>query len=160
MNNVDLIKAKIVKRQFFIDNATDLHTNSIVFTNGCFDILHFGHANYLAQARNLADILVVGLNSDASVKRLKGDNRPINSELQRAFLLASFFFVDYVTVFDEDTPKQLIEIVKPDILVKGGDYKLDDIVGADFVLANGGKVSTIPFVEGFSTTNIINKINI
>lgn len=160
MNNVDLIKSKIVKRQFFIDNATDLHTNSIVFTNGCFDILHLGHANYLAQARNLADILVVGLNSDASVKRLKGDNRPINSELQRAFLLASFFFVDYVTVFDEDTPKQLIEIVKPDILVKGGDYKLDDIVGADFVLANGGKVSTIPFVEGFSTTNIINKINI
>lgn len=159
MNNVDLIKAKIVDRRFLVDNFSSLHSKSIVFTNGCFDILHFGHAYYLAKAKNLADILVIGLNSDASVKRLKGENRPINSELQRAFLLASFSFVDYVTIFDEDTPKQLIEIVKPDILVKGGDYKIDNIVGADFVLANGGKVTTIPFVEGLSTTNIINKIN-
>lgn len=159
MNNVDLIKAKIVDRRFLVDNFSSLHSKSIVFTNGCFDILHFGHAYYLAKAKNLADILVIGLNSDASVKRLKGENRPINSELQRAFLLASFSFVDYVTIFDDDTPKQLIEIVKPDILVKGGDYKIDNIVGADFVLANGGKVTTIPFVEGLSTTNIINKIN-
>ena len=127
----------------------------IVFTNGCFDVLHRGHVTYLAQARDLGDCLVVGLNSDASVKRLKGENRPINSESDRALVLAALSFVDHIILFEEDTPKNLIEQVQPDILVKGGDYQIENIVGADFVLKNGGKVLTIPFVDGYSSTKII-----
>ncbi len=130
----------------------------VVFTNGCFDILHRGHATYLAQARTLGDLLVVGLNTDASVQRLKGPSRPINHQYDRAFLLASLACVDFVILFDEDTPEQLIHTVCPDILVKGGDYTLDTIVGADFVLQNGGTVTTIPFVDGYSTTSTLNKI--
>ena len=127
----------------------------VVFTNGCFDVLHRGHASYLAQARDLGDCLVVGLNSDASVKRLKGENRPINNENDRAFLLASLQSVDYILLFEEDTPENLIMQVKPDLLVKGGDYQIVNIVGADFVLKNGGQVRTIPFVDGYSSTKII-----
>ena len=127
----------------------------VVFTNGCFDVLHRGHVTYLAQARDLGDCLVVGLNSDASVKRLKGDNRPINNENDRAYVLAALSSIDYIILFEEDTPKNLIEQVKPDILVKGGDYQIDNIVGADFVLKNGGQVLTIPFVDGYSSTKII-----
>ena len=127
----------------------------IVFTNGCFDVLHRGHVTYLAQARDLGDCLVVGLNSDASVKRLKGENRPVNGESDRAIVLAALSFVDYIILFEEDTPKNLIEQVKPDILVKGGDYQIENIVGADFVTENGGKVLTIPFVDGYSSTKII-----
>ena len=127
----------------------------VVFTNGCFDVLHLGHVTYLAQSRDLGDCLVVGLNNDASVKRLKGESRPINSENDRALLLAALSFVDYIIIFEEDTPKNLIEQVKPDILVKGGDYQIDNIVGADFVLKNGGQVLTIPFVDGYSSTKII-----
>lgn len=130
----------------------------VVFTNGCFDILHRGHATYLAQARELGDLLVVGLNTDASVQRLKGPSRPINNQYDRAFLLASLACVDFVILFDDDTPEQLIHTVCPDILVKGGDYTLDTIVGADFVLQNGGTVTTIPFVDGYSTTSTLNKI--
>ena len=130
----------------------------VVFTNGCFDILHRGHATYLAQARTLGDLLVVGLNTDDSVQRLKGPSRPINNQYDRAFLLASLACVDFVILFDEDTPEQLIHTVCPDILVKGGDYTLDTIVGADFVLQNGGTVTTIPFVDGYSTTSTLNKI--
>ena len=130
----------------------------VVFTNGCFDILHRGHATYLAQARELGDLLVVGLNTDASVQRLKGPSRPINNQYDRAFLLASLACVDFVILFDEDTPEQLIHTVRPDVLVKGGDYTLDTIVGADFVLQNGGIVTTIPFVDGYSTTSTLNKI--
>jgi D-beta-D-heptose 7-phosphate kinase/D-beta-D-heptose 1-phosphate adenosyltransferase len=130
----------------------------VVFTNGCFDIMHRGHATYLAQARTLGDLLVVGLNTDASVQRLKGPSRPINHQYDRAFLLASLACVDFVILFDEDTPEQLIHTVCPDILVKGGDYTLDTIVGADFVLQNGGTVTTIPFVDGYSTTSTLNKI--
>ena len=129
---------------------------NVVFTNGCFDVLHRGHVTYLAAARDLGDCLVVGLNSDASVKRLKGENRPINNENDRALVLAALSFIDYIILFEEDTPKNLIEQVKPDILVKGGDYKIEDIVGADFVQKNGGKVLTIPFVDGYSSTKIIN----
>ena len=127
----------------------------VVFTNGCFDVLHRGHVTYLAAARDLGDCLVVGLNSDASVKRLKGENRPINNENNRALVLAALSFIDYIIIFEEDTPKNLIEQVKPDILVKGGDYKIEDIVGADFVQKNGGQVLTIPFVDGYSSTKII-----
>lgn len=151
---------KIVSQDFFEKNALNLHQQKIVFTNGCFDVLHFGHVYYLQQARQLGDLLVVGLNSDASVKRLKGDSRPINGEKERAYVLAALAFVDYVVVFEEDTPEKIIKKVKPDVLVKGGDYEISNIVGADFVQQNGGIVTTIPFVEGFSSTQIIEKLNI
>ena len=131
----------------------------VVFTNGCFDILHRGHATYLAQARELGDLLVVGLNTDASVRRLKGPSRPVNNEDDRAFLIASLACVDFVILFDEDTPAELIRRVQPDVLVKGGDYTLDNIVGADFVLQNGGTVTTIPFVDGYSTSLTLQKIS-
>lgn len=153
------IEQKIVGRDFFQENALKLHQRKIVFTNGCFDVLHFGHVHYLLQAKELGDILVVGLNSDDSVRRLKGPTRPINGEKERAFVLASLACVDYVIVFEEDTPKELIETVRPDVLVKGGDYDITTIVGADFVQRNGGTVTTIPFVEGFSSTRIIEQLN-
>lgn len=130
----------------------------IAFTNGCFDILHAGHIHSLMQAASFADILIVGLNSDASTKRLKGDNRPVNNEDNRGLLLASLAFVDAVVLFDEDTPFELITTVMPDVLVKGGDYTVDTIVGAKEVIANGGKVEIIPLVEGLSTTSLIQKI--
>ena len=132
--------------------------DKIVFTNGCFDILHFGHLHYLADARDLGDRLVVGLNSAASVRRLKGSNRPINDELTRTHLLAALTVVDAVVVFEEDTPIELIQLVQPDILVKGGDWRPEQIVGSDLVLAWGGQVLSLPFVEGYSTTNIEQKI--
>ena len=152
------MEQKIVSRSFFVENAVKLHRQKIVFTNGCFDVLHFGHVHYLLQAKELGDILVVGLNSDDSVRRLKGPSRPINGENERAFVLAALACVDYVVVFEEDTPKELIETVRPDVLVKGGDYALDQIVGADFVTKNGGTVTTLPFVEGFSSTRIIEQL--
>lgn len=155
--NLD-IEQKIVSRTFFVENAVKLHQQKIVFTNGCFDVLHFGHVHYLLQAKALGDILVVGLNSDDSVRRLKGPSRPINGEKERAFVLAALACVDYVVVFEEDTPKELIETVRPDVLVKGGDYALNQIVGADFVTQNGGSVTTLPFVEGFSSTRIIEQL--
>ncbi len=130
----------------------------IVFTNGCFDLLHYGHLHYLAQARDLADRLVVGLNSAASVRRLKGATRPINDELTRTHLLAALEMVDAVIVFEEDTPLLLIELVQPDFLVKGGDWRAEQIVGSAGVLANGGQVRSLPFVTGYSTTNIEQKI--
>ena len=130
----------------------------VVFTNGCFDLLHYGHLHYLAQARDLADRLVVGLNSAASVSRLKGSHRPINDELTRTHLLAALQMIDAVVVFEEDTPLELIKIVQPEILVKGGDWKPEQIVGSDLVLARGGQVLSLPFVTGYSTTNIEQKI--
>ena len=130
----------------------------IVFTNGCFDLLHYGHLHYLAQARDLADRLVVGLNSADSVRRLKGQHRPINDELTRTHLLASLQMIDAVVVFEADTPLELIKIVQPEILVKGGDWKPEQIVGSDLVLARGGQVLSLPFVAGYSTTNIEQKI--
>ncbi len=153
------IEEKIVPWAFFKENDVKLHHQKIVFTNGCFDVLHFGHVQYLLEAKKLGDLLVVGLNSDASVRRLKGESRPINGEQERAFVLAALAFVDYVVVFEEDTPKELIEVVKPDVLVKGGDYQIENIVGADFVIQNGGTVTTIPFVEGFSSTHILEQLN-
>ena len=130
----------------------------IVFTNGCFDLVHQGHIDYLSKARDLGNILIIGLNTDNSVSRLKGSHRPINDERSRALILASFLFVDAVILFDEDTPYELIKKVQPDILVKGSDYKAEDIVGYDIVTAKGGKVETLDFLPGFSTSGIEKKI--
>ena len=130
----------------------------IVFTNGCFDILHVGHITYLRKAKRLGDILVIGVNSDDSVRRLKGESRPINTCKDRMTILSSLDFVDYVVEFKEDTPAELIEKIIPDVLVKGGDYKVEEIAGADFVIANGGEVKIIDFVPGKSTTGIVEKM--
>lgn len=130
----------------------------IVFTNGCFDLLHYGHIQYLKKAKALGDLLVLGLNSDTSVRKLKGRGRPLVPEKERAEILAALETVDYVTIFSEETPAKLIRQVKPDILVKGSDYSLDEIVGRDFVQSSGGKVVTIPLVKGKSTTGLIRKI--
>lgn len=132
--------------------------NKVVFTNGCFDLVHLGHVDYLQKARNLGDKLVVALNTDASVSRIKGPNRPISTENSRARVMAAFEFVDAVVLFDEPTPKEVIEALCPDILTKGADYSIENIVGADFVQRNGGEVKTISFVEGFSTSSLIEKI--
>jgi len=131
----------------------------IVFTNGCFDILHLGHVTYLQKAKQLGDILIVGVNSDDSVRRLKGPSRPVNSEYDRAMVLSALKSVDYTVLFENDTPLELIQLIEPSILVKGGDYTIDTIVGATEVLANGGEVVTIDFVEGKSTTSIIKKLS-
>lgn len=130
----------------------------IVFTNGVFDLVHLGHVDYLEKARGLGDKMIVALNSDASVKRLKGDDRPISDEMARLRVMAAFEFVDATLLFDEDTPHQLISLIKPDILVKGKDYEISNIAGADIVLENGGTVETIEIVEGYSTTSMIDKI--
>lgn len=130
----------------------------IVFTNGCFDILHRGHVTYLAEAKKLGDLLVIGLNSDASVKRLKGPERPINNERDRQYVMSQLKSVDFVEIFTEDTPLSLILKVAPKVLVKGGDWKIDQIVGAKEVIAAGGEVFSLNFVNGYSTTSIIEKI--
>lgn len=138
--------------------AWRVNGKTIAFTNGCFDILHEGHIFSFEQAAATADYLVVGLNSDASVQRLKGPERPINKEASRALLISQLALVDAVVLFGEDTPLELIQALSPDVLVKGGDYRMDQIVGADFVMANGGQVIINPFVAGFSTTGLIDKI--
>lgn len=130
----------------------------VVFTNGCFDIIHLGHIDYLAEAAGLGNILVIGMNTDNSTRRLKGPTRPINDENSRAMILASFSFVDAVVLFDEETPYNLIKTVQPDILVKGADYKPEDIVGYDIVMAKGGKVETLEYLKGYSTSLIEKKI--
>ena len=130
----------------------------IVFTNGCFDLLHVGHIRYLAQAKKLGDFLIIGLNSDSSVKELKGEDRPINSFEDRATLLSAIESVDLVIMFEEQTPENLIKDIVPDILVKGGDYNIEDIVGYQTVMQNGGQVKTLSFYDGYSSTNYINKI--
>ncbi len=130
----------------------------IVFTNGCFDIIHAGHILYLEEARSLGDVLVIGLNSDKSVKRLKGKDRPINSVEDRALVLSALSMVDYIVVFEEDTPYKLIKNIKPDILVKGGDWSVEDIIGADIVLATGGVVKSLSYKEGRSSSEIISKM--
>lgn len=135
-----------------------LRDEKIVFTNGCFDLLHRGHVEYLAQAASLGSVLLVGLNSDHSVRKIKGDERPIQDEYSRLLLTASLHFVTGVKLFDEDTPYRLISRIVPDILVKGGDYKEEDIVGADVVKGNGGRVVTIDFTDGYSSSRIIEKI--
>ena len=135
-----------------------MRRKKVVFTNGCFDILHKGHVTYLQKARKLGDVLVVGINSDASVRRLKGPDRPVNNEKDRAFILGALECVDKVVMFSEDTPEKLIRRIRPDVLVKGGDWKKKDVVGALFVESYGGTVRLIPFVKGFSTTGLLAKI--
>jgi len=156
--NTDL---KIWKREEAAQRAAAIKAagKRIVFTNGCFDILHLGHADYLARAADLGDVLVVGLNSDDSISRLKGPNRPICDQYSRSFLLASFSVVNAVVIFEEDTPENLIRLIKPDLLVKGGDYTPEQIVGAEFVVSMGGSVQCIPLVEGYSTSSIEARIS-
>ena len=160
MKNIAAIKAKILNRNevnFFV-RAARTTSKTIAFTNGCFDILHEGHIYSLSQAAKEADILVVGLNSDSSVRKLKGEHRPINNEHSRSLILASLLIVDVVVIFKEDTPLELIQVVQPDIFVKGGDYTIDQIAGAKEVIDGGGKVIINPIIEGFSTTGLIEKI--
>ena len=130
----------------------------IVFTNGCFDLVHRGHIEVLANTADLGDKLIIGLNSDSSIKELKGENRPIMDEISRAILLASLQFVDAIVFFSDETPLNLIETLVPDILAKGGDYKVTEISGNEVVLENGGEVILVPFIDGFSSTNIVEKI--
>lgn len=139
-------------------NRWRLLNKKIVFTNGVFDILHEGHIASLGEAATYGHILIVGLNADASVKRLKGESRPVNNEGSRTLIMASLVMVDAVILFEEDTPLNLITAILPDVLVKGGDYTIDEIVGAKQVLANGGEVKIVPILEGFSTTGIIEKM--
>lgn len=157
---LELLKSKILTATTL--PATLAHwrlmEQKIIFTNGCFDILHYGHLHYLIEAKSLGHKLIVGVNSSESVKRLKGNHRPINDDLTRFHLLGSLYFVDAVIEFGEDTPYKLIQAIQPDILVKGGDWKPEQIVGADLVLKKGGIVKSLPFVEGYSTTNIETKI--
>lgn len=162
MNTLEHIQSKIMTYDELANQLKSWRSSGkkIVFTNGCFDILHRGHIEYLAKAADMGDILIIGLNTDNSVKRLKGDSRPVNDQHARSLLLAALSFVDAVTLFDEDTPYNLIKTVMPDLLVKGGDYKIEDIVGHDIVEANGGKVVTIPLTEGYSTTKTIGKLRI
>ncbi|HRH34391.1 MAG TPA: D-glycero-beta-D-manno-heptose 1-phosphate adenylyltransferase [Catalimonadaceae bacterium] len=151
---------KIVNREEAVRqvNGLKMSGKKVVFTNGCFDLVHLGHIDYLEKARNLGQALVLGLNTDASVSRIKGPNRPIADEHSRSRLMASLVFVDLVVLFDEPTPLELIQALNPDILTKGDDYSLETIVGADFVLANGGSVQTVPLVAGYSTSRFIEKI--
>ena len=160
MSNLKRINNKIFSTER-ISRQVDIwknYGNEIVFTNGCFDIIHRGHIEVLARAADLGDKLIVGLNTDASIQKLKGKDRPIIQENSRAILLAALDFIDAIVLFSEETPLNLITTIKPDILAKGGDYKLDTIVGYEIVKENGGEVILIPFVDGFSSTNIINKI--
>lgn len=160
MTNSDFIQNRIFSnKQLSAQMAVwQFKGKRIVFTNGCFDIIHPGHIAYLSKAKDFGDILVIGLNSDDSVRQLKGENRPIIPEKERAFMLASLRFVDAVVIFDEETPINLIQQLQPDVLVKGKDYKAEEIVGYDIVTAKGGTVETIELVEGFSTTSLIDKL--
>lgn len=160
MKAVNSIPAKIFTLPALLHRIASWRVTgkTIAFTNGCFDILHEGHIASLSQAASEADYLVVGVNSDASTKRLKGPERPVNHEHSRALMLASLVMVDAVVIFEEDTPLQLITAVEPDVLVKGGDYSIEQIVGAEEVMAKGGRVVINPILEGFSTTGIIQQI--
>lgn len=161
MNYLSFIENKIIadKESLFSTLYQWRFKNEkIVFTNGCFDIVHKGHIEYLAQSASLGTKLVIGLNTDASVKRLKGEKRPINDQVARAILLSALIFVDKVVLFNEDTPYELIKYIQPDVLVKGKDYKPENIVGYDIVKEKGGEIITIDLTEGFSTTSILNKI--
>jgi rfaE bifunctional protein nucleotidyltransferase chain/domain len=157
---------KVIESKIFSPKESLVHLlnqwkfkqNKIVFTNGCFDILHLGHVDYLTKAADMGNILIIGLNSDRSVSEIKGKNRPINNETSRANLLASLSFVNAVVLFDESTPYELIKFIRPDVLVKGADYKIEKVVGYDIVKANGGEVTTIGFLAGYSTSAIEQKI--
>ena len=161
IHKLDIIQGKILS-----GNELDrwlaisrFRNRKIVFTNGCFDVLHRGHVDYLARASELGDQLIVGLNTDNSVRRLKGPGRPYLDEGTRSLILASLSYVSVVVLFDEDTPYELIRHIRPDILVKGGEYKIEDIVGHDLVIARGGKVLTVEMTPGYSSTGVISKLN-
>ena len=160
MKKAEAIPEKIFSKQQILQKILQwrLMGKKIAFTNGVFDILHEGHIFSLSQAAKEADLLIVGLNSDASTKRLKGEDRPVNKQDSRALMLASLAIVDAVVIFEEDTPLELIKSIMPDVLVKGGDYTVEQIAGAKEVMANGGKIVINPVKEGFSTTSLINKI--
>jgi len=160
LTHLDIVKRKILDLNQLKHSVYRWRflSKKIVFTNGCFDILHLGHVDYLSKASDLGDILILGVNSDASTSRLKGPNRPINNEEQRSILLASMHFVDAVVIFDDPTPLELIKMVRPDVLVKGSDYNLSNIVGADVVQSYNGQVKTIEFLPGYSTTLIEQRI--
>jgi len=161
MRNPGYLNTKLIDRSEALKRIAQWRTlgKTVSFTNGCFDILHRGHIFSLSQAAQEADYLIVGLNSDSSTKRLKGNGRPVNDEQSRALLLSSLLMVDAVVLFDEDTPLELIKTLLPDVLVKGGDYTVEQIAGSKEVIANGGKVVINPIVEGFSTTGLIEKIS-
>lgn len=157
----DQLKQKIVLKENALRtiNGLRLKGKRIIFTNGCFDILHAGHVDYLTKARDLGGYMILGLNTDESVKRQnKGANRPVNNEQARAMVLAALGCVDSIILFDEDTPYELIKFLQPDVIVKGNDYKAEEVVGYDIVKARGGEVLTIPLLEGFSTTRLIEKL--
>ncbi len=161
MNHLEHIESKIwhLDQEFEWQLAVwRFHEHKIVFTNGCFDIMHLGHVEYLAKAAAEGSLLIVGLNSDASIKRIKGDSRPILDEKSRAMALAAFGFIGAVVIFEADTPHDLIKAIQPDVLVKGKDYEAGEIVGADIVQAKGGEIITMDIVEGYSTSAIIDKI--
>ena len=154
---------EIIRKTITLEEASRLFDqafrkkNSMVFTNGCFDVLHRGHVFYLSRAREMGDLLVIGLNSNASVSKLKGPDRPVNTQEARAEVLGALAFVDYIIVFDEDTPLELISTLEPDVLVKGGDYNVKNIVGYSEVSSRGGRVETIPLLEGYSSSSILNR---
>lgn len=156
---------QILQKTITLDTALNLlnpdfrKKNKMVFTNGCFDILHRGHIYYLSKARELGDLLIIGLNSDASVAKLKGPGRPVNKQEARAEVLGALAFVDYIIVFEQETPLNLVSALEPDLLVKGGDYKVEDIVGYHEVTSRGGSVVTIPLLEGYSSSSIIQRNN-
>ena len=160
MSQLNKLQAKVYTTDTLQSQIAEWRKDNqkIVFTNGCFDLLHLGHVDYLAKARDLGDKLIIGLNTDTSVSRIKGPSRPIKDQKSRATILAAMQFVDAVIFFDEETPIDLITWVKPDVLVKGGDYTLEGIVGHEIVLEKGGEVKTIPFVEGYSSSKLIEKI--
>ncbi len=160
MTKLEVIQSKIIdhKQLDILLSFWKFKDKKIVFTNGCFDILHRGHIEYLSKAADLGDILILGLNTDNSVRKIKGNTRPIQNENSRALILASLYFITNIVFFDEDTPLDLIKKIQPDILVKGADYKKEDIVGADIVLSKGGSIETIDFIDGYSTSNIIEKL--
>lgn len=159
-SHLNIIKKKILDKNALEHQLTRWRFlgKKIVFTNGCFDILHLGHVDYLSKAADLGNILIVGVNSDASTKVLKGPGRPINDEIQRTTLLASLHFTDGIVLFDESTPLELIKLIQPDVLVKGSDYNLSNIVGSDVVQSYNGSVQTIDFIPGYSTTLIEERI--
>jgi rfaE bifunctional protein nucleotidyltransferase chain/domain len=160
MNAMALLKDKIFTREALAAKVEEWRSSGkkIVFTNGCFDLLHAGHLAYLSEAASLGGVLIVGLNSDMSVQQLKGPSRPVNNEATRTAMLASMFFIDGVVLFSEDTPLELIKEIKPDVLVKGGDYEINQIAGATETIANGGKVRVLNFLPGYSSSSIIEKI--
>lgn len=160
-----MLKSEIIQNKILSADELQRHLTlwrfkgkKIVFTNGCFDILHLGHIDYLMKAADAGDVMIIGLNTDASVRKLKGEGRPVNDEQARALILASLVFVSAVVLFDEDTPYNLIQKIQPDVLVKGNDYKIEDIAGHDIVLAKGGKVITVDLLSGYSTTGLIEKL--